>query len=78
MVVTISKATVCRYLLRNLRTLHYSGAVAPTVAPHDTPKEDTGGGTTSGLHQMRLFVQIQAHRVKYENAPRVLHLAVIR
>ena len=58
---TSSKATGCRYLLCNLRTLHYSGAVAPAVAPHDIPKEDTGGGTKSGSHQMRLFVQTQAH-----------------
>ena len=47
------------------------------MAPHDVPKEDTGGGTTSGSHQIRLFVQTQAHGVESENAPRVLHLAVI-
>ena len=41
---TSSKATGCRYLLCNLWTLHYSGAVAPAVALHDIPKEDTGGG----------------------------------
>ena len=84
MVDTSSKATGCRYLLCNLRTLHYSGAVAPAVAPalasavapHDIPKEDTGGGTKSGSHQMRLFVQTQVHGVESENAPRVLHLAV--
>ena len=29
----------------------------------------------SGSHQMRLFVQTQAHGVESENAPRVLHLA---
>ena len=34
------------------------------------------GGTASGLHQMQLFVQIQAHGVESENAPRVLHLTV--
>ena len=43
--------------------IHYSGAVAPAVAPHDIPKKDTGGGTKSGSHQMRLFVQTQAHGV---------------
>ena len=32
-------------------------------------------GTKSGSHQMWLFVQTQAHRVEFENAPRVLHLA---
>ena len=34
------------------------------------------GGTTSGLHQMQLFVQIKAHGVGFENVPRVLHLGV--
>ena len=76
MVATSSKATGCCYLLCNLRTLHYSGEVAPAVAPHNILKEDTGGGTKSGSHQMQLFVQTQVHGVESENAPRVLHLAV--
>ena len=61
MLITSSKAMGYRYLLCNLRTLHCSG----TVAPHDVlPKEDTGGGTTSGSHQIRLFVQTQGHGVE--------------
>ena len=43
-----SKAMECHYLLCNLRNC--SGAVPPVVAPHDIPKEDTGGGKTSGSH----------------------------
>ena len=29
-------------------SVHRSGVVAPPMTPHDIPKEDTGGGTTSG------------------------------